>query len=291
MIDRRSFLSSAAGLGLAPGAGFLGRLADGEAGRMRHALPAGGLPRETLELAKYEATLSACHRLDPLGFPHSWSLVREGFHPVSPQRVAIMPSDICSLGLSRLGSNLVQVGRRIVGVGGTLDKHSGKPAYGDEKLYASLAIMDYLTNYHRASDHLDDWALALCRREALGSTAYWRGFGLVHQFQPMCDPVPVEVTNPPVDWWLFLFPSGIVWEAIYDEPVYCLAAAVFHKPMVGLSLRVWCLISAAFGRLSYPSSPGNGDAARRLANMDRVSAARTFNLAVADIIEAWGPRF
>src|SRR5438552_281791 len=38
-------------------------------------------------LTEYERTLAEAECLDVLGRPRSWSLVRQGFHPIPPERV------------------------------------------------------------------------------------------------------------------------------------------------------------------------------------------------------------
>src|SRR4051812_13866501 len=44
------------------------------------------------DLAEYERILSQTDRMDVLGRPRSWSVVAQGFHPFSPERIVVMPS-------------------------------------------------------------------------------------------------------------------------------------------------------------------------------------------------------
>ena len=43
-------------------------------------------------LAEYERILSHTDSLEILGVPRSWSVVRQGFHPFAPERIAVLPS-------------------------------------------------------------------------------------------------------------------------------------------------------------------------------------------------------
>jgi hypothetical protein len=81
--NRRGFFTGTLGLGL--GLGTAGRLTlPGRA----HADVAPLDPA----LTEYERILSQTDRLDILGVPRSWSVVRQGFHPFAPERIAVLPS-------------------------------------------------------------------------------------------------------------------------------------------------------------------------------------------------------
>ncbi len=118
------------------------------------------------------------------------------------------------------------------------------------------------------------WANGMAKREALASTSLGHGFGLLHQFQ---DRQHIRLETPPVDWWLFLFPNGIEWNAIDDQPVFGMIGPVFppdHIEMPALKLRVYEL-TTRIGREVMLS-----DGWRAIARLDGESAARKLNLAV-----------
>jgi len=87
MIDRRTFLGSTlGGLGLG--------IEDGVAGSQRvKPLPVNPIPATHSGFEEYEQALASSNGLEALGIPPSWSFVREGFHPLTPERIVIVPPD------------------------------------------------------------------------------------------------------------------------------------------------------------------------------------------------------
>lgn len=81
MQNRRRFLSVWAGLG----AGITGRTKNAFGA---HTVPAAH-PRS---LSDYEGRLSQTDSLELLGVPRDWAVIREGFRPFGPERIAILPS-------------------------------------------------------------------------------------------------------------------------------------------------------------------------------------------------------
>ena len=115
----------------------------------------------------------------------------------------------------------------------------------------------------------------MAKREALASTGLWQGFGLLHQFQNVQH---VRLDNYPVDWWLFLFPNGIEWDA--DEPVFGMIGHVFPPNAdPGLKLREYALATQIGWEVM------RSDGWRAIAKLDRTAAAGKINLAVSRCIE------
>lgn len=258
MLTRRHFLSTSFGLGVASSV---------------PALATGMPPSSTTlaadpTLAHYEEILAATDRLDLLGRPRDWSLVRQGFHPVSPERVVIMTEKGGDGWLARDREKDDHLCSR-------LDR-LGLPA---GKLDLILRLMQIVTDHYRVPHLYEPWVMRLAKREALGSTGMGNGFGLLHQFQ---DDGQVTLTNAPVDWWLFLFPGGVDWDALDGEPVYGMIGHIFpphHRQLPGLSLRVWEMTSRVARRvMGEEVDPG---AWQRLARWNRVHAAREVNMAAA----------
>ena len=105
-----------------------------------------------------------------------------------------------------------------------------------------------------------------------------QGFGLVHQFQ---DDQQIRLVNAPVDWWLFLFPNGIEWDAFDDEPVYGMIGHVFpsdHMNHAGLKMRPYLLTTVIAGSVM------RDEGWRAIARLDRSNAAWKVNSAVARCI-------
>lgn len=143
----------------------------------------------------------------------------------------------------------------------------------ESKLDPIFRLMRTMTDYYGVPHLFPTWATGLARREALGSTAIGQGLALVHQFQ---DDGFVKPKDGSVDWWLFLFPDGIEWEAMDNEPVFGMIAHVFspHLDSPGIKLRAWSLATCV-GR-NIVRSTGGLDWAR-IASMDRPLAAQLVN--------------
>jgi hypothetical protein len=211
--------------------------------------------------------------LELVGCPRSWSSVQEGFHPLPPERVVILSGkhrQQCLGGSPGLKAQSWDYFERTW--------CRGKP-YSNEKFDLILGLMDFLTTfYHRPGD-FEQWARRLVSREALGSTGIGKGFGILHDFQPA--EKSMRIINPPVDWWLFLYPEGIDWDSPDEEPVYFMVAPVFSRRRPRHYLQVLALMSQIIMNLSGRGDHDLASWEPRLAQMDRITAARTFNLAVA----------
>ena len=136
----------------------------------------------------------------------------------------------------------------------------------------------------------EPWAVALAKREALGSSPLGLGRGtgvaLLHQFQ-FQDDRQVGLANPAVDWWLFLFPEGIEWHAVDDQPVFGMIGHVFESHQPGLQLPVWVLSNETAGAVMMNGQQVDPTAWQRLSRLDRISAARRVNTAVLQCLAGW----
>jgi hypothetical protein len=138
------------------------------------------------------------------------------------------------------------------------------------KLDLIFRLMQAVTDYYRVP-HLPTWAIELAKRETLGSSGVGRGFALLHQFQ---DDGLVQLRNPPVDWWLVLFPGGIEWGALDGNPVFGMIAHVFPPdPLLGLKLQTWALTSHAVRDMA-------SDDWAWISEADRMTAAQVVNRAI-----------
>ncbi len=225
-------------------------------------------------LAEYERILSQTDSLEILGVPRSWSVIRQGFHPFAPERVAVLPSGKrlrhpCGLGDRRRIEDRIAEYR----AGFPYDPGPLPP----EKLESCFWAMDLITGRYRVPEFFEDWVVGLAQRETLGSSYMNGHWSLVHQYQGG-HRAPVDC--PPVDWWLFLFPDGIDWEALDEEPVHALIGHVGRRPFSedsgGLMLNVWSLTSAIVSAV--------GDA-RSVSRMGRVAAACHLNRIAARCLE------
>ena len=264
MLNRRSFLKLA---GLAPFA---------------PAIP--GLQRTPNDL---ERIVAGSKSLDFLGRPRSWSLVREGFHPIPPERVVVMTqtgytrnrseedalratlTDSAKLHSACVGKPVWPVGDDD-GQGCKVCRYPLSVNLPREKLTLIFRLMRVLTDYYREPHLYRKWVTGCAKRESLASTGFGCGFAMPHQFQG--DGL-IQLGNPPTDWWLIISPEGINWNAIDDDPVFAMITHVFpirHNELPGLSFRTWALTEGvAWGMKT--------DNWQRIAKMDRMDAARAVN--------------
>jgi hypothetical protein len=256
------------------------------------------LPLATVppEIAECERILSRTDQMDVLGRPRSWSVVEQGFHPFSPERIAIMRSG--GEGWFRDGKFGQRCDRRLrqsldeqidLAVKKTIElERRLSPNYDfgkwnplpDSKRESILWIMDVMTDYYGVRSQFEPWVLGLVVRELLGSSAM-TDFALAHQFQHADGEVAVDC--PPVDWWLFLYPGGVDLASLDDnKPIYAVFAHVARDRHYGESgcamLPTWGLV----GRVMHAISE---DGVAAFARMGRTEAARYLNPIVARLLD------
>jgi hypothetical protein len=266
MIDRRTFLGSTlGGLGLG--------IEGGVAGPQRvKPLPDNPIPATLSGFEEYEQALASSNGLEALGIPPSWSFVREGFHPLTPERSVIVPPDAADPYRYRDLSE--QLKERLVRFATWRDR-----PYSDNKLLLILWLMDLLTSYYRVPGYLEKWADTLAKREALGTTGVGHHFGLLHQFQTTGT---VELRNHPVDWWLFLFPGGIdYWESLDEQPVHAMLGHVFAVPWGTTGRFVYRVLALA---AQTARAVDQASSWVEVSRMDRISAARFVNRRAAEAL-------
>ena len=233
-------------------------------------------------LEEYERIMGRTGLMDVVGRPRSWSVVSRGFHPFCPERIVVLPSrggyeDRCGL----------RARRRIDGKIDELIEESRRlnPGYDppggwfpDSKRESIYRIMDAMTDHYGDRSRFEAWVVGLAWRELLGSTA-WRGCGMAHQFQHDGGEVPVDC--PPVDWWLFLFPGGIGWSALDDEPVFAVIGHVArdgeHARSGSGMLPTWALAERVWNAVDRDWA--------RVARLGRVEAAWHLNPLVARLLD------
>ena len=217
-------------------------------------------------LTEYERILSQTDRLDILGVPRSWSVVRQGFHPFAPERIAVLPSGERLRHPTHRGRGARRrIEDRIAEY--RADFPHGAADLPPEKLESYFWAMDLITGHYRIPNVFEDWVVGLAGRESFGSSTMGRHWGLIHQYQGGHG-APVDC--PPLDYWLFLFPGGIDWASPGGESVHALIGHVSRRPHLeepGLMLRAYSLahsIAAAVKDASLVSRMGRIDAARYL---------------------------
>jgi hypothetical protein len=149
-----------------------------------------------------------------------------------------------------------------------------------DKIAWIVRLTTVLADHYRIP--VERWAVVMARREALASTGLGHGAGLLHQFQDFLDRPSQDchIANPPVDWWLFLFPEGIDWNEFDGHPVYGMIGHVFASLEPGLQLPAYCLTTEAARAVAWTGQEMDPTAWQRLSRLDRISAACRVNAAV-----------
>ena len=239
------------------------------------------------DLAEYERILSQTDRMDVLGRPRSWSVVQQGFHPFSPERIVVMPSGGDPPSRFEYGRHGYRCGPQMRArlderIDGLIDEHiefnrRHFPPYTppggwfpESKRESIFWIMDAMTDHYGVRPQFEAWVVALVGRELLGSTAMG-GFGFAHQFQHGEGAVPVDC--PPVDWWLFLYPEGLNWSSLDEKEIHAVFAHVardhHYARASGAMIPTWALAQ----RVGAAVDGGWAGVAR----MGRIGAARHLN--------------
>jgi hypothetical protein len=260
--SRRGFFAGAAVLGL------------GINSPMPQILTRPDAPDHSPEQLKYEHLLATTDQLEQLGIPRTWSVVEQRFHPFHPDRIAVLPSgaklrypDFRSPGArSRIIGRITQHGTGVAG--GCSDLPS-------EKLESYFWMMDLITNHYQTPELFEEWTVGLGQRENLMTSAFRAHWGMVHQFQTAHD-APVDC--PPMDWWLFLFPDGVDWASMSEEPVHALIAQVGQQPFP-INPGRWLRVMELTQRVTT-----NADNGKIVSQMGPAGAARYLNGVIADLM-------
>jgi hypothetical protein len=244
------------------------------------------------ELTEYERILSQTDRMDVLGRPRSWSVVRQGFHPFSPERIVVMssrtkPSWLDDRYGGRCGRSLrLRIDEQIQKeIEDTRRRYPDfEPVGGwfpDSKRDSILWIMDVMTGHYQVRSQFEPWVVGLVGRELLASTAMGGGYGLAHQFQHGDAEIPVDC--PPVDWWLFLYPEGLDWSSLDEQEIYAVVAHVgrdrTYASLGGSMLPTWALTQRMGREVEWAG----------VARMGRIEAARYLNSITARLLGGLSP--
>ncbi len=273
-LPRRDFLRTTCGLGI-------GTAAAGLSGLALAADPTAQTGFAIPQLDEYERILARTKELECLGLPRSWSVVQQGFLPVSPERVIILESRTSSPAVDRWGHSAEKhrVLERLRTGTSDYERTAAERGVSSTKVGLILRITEDLTRYYSVPAYWEQWAYWLTVREALGCTG-GGGYGMAHQFQHRAEQM-IVTTNSRVNWWLVLIPDGTEdWDAHDGQPVHVVLAHVFthgYSRYPGDSLRAW----------SYCSAAARSLAATKLSKLDRVSAARLFNQHVISALPTW----
>jgi hypothetical protein len=276
-LNRRNFLQAGMGIGIGAAGGGLCHSGLAAAGTAP-------IHNAGVSLSEYERILATTNRFNSLGHPRSWSVVQQGFLPISPERVlrfepyhgtgnrwtcsAILQPDHIRARLSRDASQ------------SDYHRRAAEEHLSDEKLRLIIKITGELARFYSVPEYWENWAFGMTMRESLMSTCSWRHLAEPQQWQHHLATSAtrmIHTANATVDWWLILIPSGTVdWEPFDGEPTHIMFMHVFSRSypaMPGAELMALELVGRAVRGL-LTTSP---DGLLELSQMDRVSAARRMN--------------
>ena len=276
-LNRRNFLQAGMGIGIGAAAGGLshrGQAAEGAA----------PIHNAGSTLSEYERILATTNRFNSLGHPRSWSVIRQRFLPISPERV-LRFEPYHGPGNRWTCSPVLQpdhIRARLCRDASQSDYHS-RAAEGhlsDEKLGLIIRTTGELARFYSVPEYWEDWAFGMTMRESLGTTCAWRHLAMPHQWQHHLATgatKTIHTANATVDWWLILIPSGTMdWGPFDGEPTHVMFMHVFSRSypaMPAADLMASELVGRAVRNLLVASPNG----LLELSQMDRVSAARRVN--------------
>ena len=277
-LNRRNFLQAGMGVGIGAAGGGLCHL--GQTTQQRdtpvHAADA--------PLSEYERILATTNGFNSLGHPRSWSVVRQGFLPISPERVLVL-EPYHGTGNRWTYSTVLRpdhIRARLSRDASQSDYHrsAAQGDLSDEKLGLIIRITGELARFYSVPEYWENWAFGMTMRESLGSTCAWRHLAMPHQWQHHLATgatKTIHTANATVDWWLILIPGGTVdWEPFDGEPTHIMFMHVFSRSypaMPSADLMALELVGRAVRDLLAASPNG----LLELSQMDRVSAAWRVN--------------
>ena len=223
--------------------------------------------------ATFEQTLMASNEMEMLGFPKSWSCIRHGLHPFSPERTLILPSQ--AYDDSRQVELAQQIGRRWDDAGASQDS---------ETILCIVQAASILTQVYGVQERTEDWV-----RRLLGWLFEW--YNSVAQNHQWVAPLSwqghgqeVKTSNGIVDWWLILIPQGVEVSNIDGTRLHTLITPIYTevgKPR--LPVEFWYFMSRAIGlQPKISGEPQSIDTTwLNLSQMDPKSACLFLNQRVA----------
>ena len=204
-----------------------------------------------------------------LGVPRDQASLRRGLHPIAPERVVVLTEQRWSGDQHPLTQDL-------------RERFHGK--LSAEKVWWIVRLTTVLADHYHVP--LERWAVGLAKREAHGSAGLGHGAGLLHEFQDFHSQ-DFHIANPPVDWWLFLFPEGVEWDAFDGRPVFGMVGHVFAWLQPVPRLPAYVLTTQAARAVAWTGQEMDPTAWQRLSRLDRISAAQRVNTAVLHCLAGW----
>ena len=224
--------------------------------------------------SEYERGLTATSDFDWLGIPKSWSCVRQGFHPFSPERTLVLNST--KVNRHAMVPDLVErTGRHLDGL-------KIECQYDP----ATLAHIAYCAAMLTANYGIPNQAEPWCKQFAIGFCGFYGHMNWNHLFMQHANwqgwYASLSTTNALVDWWLFLIPDGLEVYSFVGTRLHVLITPVYSD-LVGYTgpSQFFCPMAYAAGYRSLPD--GAEEDHLSLSRMHKRSACFFLNQRVAGI--------
>ncbi len=220
-------------------------------------------------LTKYEQTLE----IELFGIPQSWSCIRKGLHPFSPERTLILPSQAHD---DRRQVELAQqIGRRWDDAGASQDA---------ETILRIVQAASILTQVYGVQERTEDWVRGLLGLlfELYNSVAQNHQWVAPLSWQKWHE--EAKTSNGIVDWWLILIPQGIEVPSIDGTRLHTLITPIYTevgKPR--LPVEFWDFMARAIGLQPkvFGGSQSIDTTWLDISCMDRKSACLSINQRIA----------
>lgn len=197
-IERRGFLNSMAGLCLGASIFPCTPCQTNVPDRI-DAVDSGSFP--------YDQAVARTSHPHLIGYPPSWKMVEEGFHPIAPERVVIIQPTSIIDGTPQYNRGRLERPTEFVRIRQRLTQRHPESVSGmsDQQLSLVVELTDHLAGHYRLPATLGMWAYSLARQECLCQTRFVQSVaitcGLRHR--------DIQLSVPGVDWWIFVFPAGV----------------------------------------------------------------------------------
>ena len=225
--------------------------------------------------SEYERGLTATSDFDWLGIPKSWSCVRQGFHPFSPERTLVLNST--KVNRHPMVPDLVErTGRH-------LDEFKIEVQYDPATLAHIAYCAAFLTESYGIPSQAERW----CKQFAGSFCGFYGHMNGHHLFMQQSNwqgrDESVSTTNDLVDWWLFLIPDGLETYSLADKRLHVLITPVYsHHNCFTELFQIFCPMAYAVGSDGCLPDVAEEDHLS-LSRMDQRSACHFLNQRVAGI--------
>lgn len=223
--------------------------------------------------SEYERTLIASNDHELFGVPQSWSSVRRGLHPFSPERTLILQRQ------TYFGDREIQLAQKI----GRRSDKAPRSKYASTIL-SIVHAATALTQTYGVPERTEDWAgrLTVWLFDYYSNVAQdhhwlapfsWQGYGQ-----------EVKTFNGIVDWWLMLIPQGVESPSEDGTRLHTLITPVFTESWKPRSpVEFWCFMAKATGLVAKSfNDPQSIDSTWiDISRMDRQAACLFLNQRIA----------